>query len=42
MITGYGENPIPTASLLAHRCAGALADAGDLLWLAAVGPPAAT
>ncbi len=37
VITGHDEDPIPTASLLAFRCAGALADASDLLWLAAVG-----
>ena len=37
VISGYGEDPIPTSSLLAFRCAGALADASDLLWLAAVG-----
>ena len=37
VITGHGMDPIPTSSLLAYWCAGALADAGDWLWLAAVG-----
>ncbi len=37
VVSGYGEDPIPTSSLLAFRCAGALADVDDLLWLAAVG-----
>ena len=37
VISGYGEDPIPTTSLLAWRCAGALGPADDWLWLAAVG-----
>ncbi len=37
VISGYGEDPIPTTSLLAYRCAGALGDPADWLWLAAVG-----
>ena len=37
VISGYGEDPIPTTSLLAWRCAGALGAADDWLWLAAVG-----
>ncbi len=37
VVTGYGEDPIPTSSLLAYRCVGALCDPADLLWLAAVG-----
>lgn len=36
-ISGYGEEPTPTTSLLAHACAGTLTDMSDLLWLAAVG-----
>ncbi|WMT92917.1 phosphoesterase [Pelagibacterium sp. H642] len=37
VISGYGEQPTPTSSLLAWQCAGALADVDDLLWLAALG-----
>ncbi len=37
VITGYGEEPTPTTSLLAYACAGTLANVSDLLWLAAVG-----
>jgi single-stranded-DNA-specific exonuclease len=37
VISGYGQNPIPTSSLLAFWCAGALAEAEAWLWLAAVG-----
>lgn len=37
VITGYGCDPVPTASLLAFRCIGALGTADDLLWIAAVG-----
>lgn len=41
VITGYGMDPIPTSSLLAYWCAGALADVGadveNWLWIAAVG-----
>ncbi len=37
IVSGFGEDPIPTTSLLAWRCAGAMTEADDLLWLAAVG-----
>ena len=37
VISGYGTAPIPTSSLLAYWCAGAIADASDWLWIAAVG-----
>jgi len=37
VISGHGSEPIPTASLLAWWCAGALADAEPWLWLAAIG-----
>lgn len=37
VITGTDEDPIPTTSLLAHRCVSTLGDGDDLLWLAAVG-----
>jgi len=37
VITGYGTHPIPTSSLLAYWCAGALTDAAGWLWIAAVG-----
>ena len=37
VISGHGQNPIPTSSLLAFWCAGALAEAEPWLWLAAVG-----
>jgi len=37
VITGYGMDPIPTSSLLAYWCAGALADAAPWLWIAAIG-----
>jgi single-stranded-DNA-specific exonuclease len=37
VISGNGQDPIPTASLLAFWCAGALADTAPWLWLAAVG-----
>ena len=37
VISGFGEDPIPTTSLLAWRCAGALGTAEDWLWLAAIG-----
>jgi single-stranded-DNA-specific exonuclease len=37
VISGHGQEPIPTASLLAFWCAGALTDAEPWLWLAAVG-----
>lgn len=37
VITGYGTDPIPTSSLLAYWCTGAVADASAWLWIAAVG-----
>lgn len=37
VISGYGEEPAPTSSLLAWRCASAETDVEDLLWLAALG-----
>ena len=37
VITGFGDDPVPTSSLLAFWCAGALTNVEDLLWLAAVG-----
>ncbi len=37
IITGYGADPIPSTSLLAHRCAASLVDADGWLWLAAIG-----
>ena len=37
VITGYGMDPIPSASLLAFQCVRALGTKDDLLWLAAVG-----
>jgi single-stranded-DNA-specific exonuclease len=37
LITGHGLHPVPTTSLLAWWCAAAVAEAGDLLWLAALG-----
>lgn len=37
VITGHDMAPIPTTSLLAYWCAGALADARPWLWLAALG-----
>ncbi|GAA0596046.1 hypothetical protein GCM10009416_38040 [Craurococcus roseus] len=37
VITGHAFDPIPTSSLLAYWCAGAVGDAGPLLWLAALG-----
>jgi single-stranded-DNA-specific exonuclease len=37
LITGHPFDPIPTSSLLAYWCAGAVAGAGPLLWLAALG-----
>ncbi|MFC0407282.1 single-stranded-DNA-specific exonuclease RecJ [Roseomonas elaeocarpi] len=36
-ITGHGLEPTPTSSLLAYWCAGAITEADDLLWLAAIG-----
>ena len=37
VITGFGMEPVPTSSLLAYWCAGAIADPQPWLWLAAVG-----
>jgi single-stranded-DNA-specific exonuclease len=37
VISGHGLDPTPSTSLLAWWCGGALGDAGDLLWLAAIG-----
>ena len=37
VLSGYAEDPVPTSSLMAYRCAAALGDASDLLWLCAVG-----
>jgi single-stranded-DNA-specific exonuclease len=37
LISGHGFDPIPTSSLLAYWCAGAVAEADSLLWLAALG-----
>ncbi len=37
VLSGFGADPVPTASLLAYRCAAALTDASPWLWLAAVG-----
>lgn len=37
VISGHGQDPIPTSSLLAFWCAGALTETQPWLWLAAVG-----
>lgn len=37
VLSGYAENPVPTTSLMAYRCAEAAGDGADLLWLCAVG-----
>ena len=37
VISGHGETPEPTTSMLAFWCAGALADAEPWVWLAALG-----
>jgi single-stranded-DNA-specific exonuclease len=37
VISGYGQDPVPTSSLLAYWCVGSIADAEAWLWLAAVG-----
>ncbi|WP_182084953.1 DHH family phosphoesterase [Aureimonas sp. ME7] len=37
VISGVADDPIPTSSLLAYRCAQMLGEADDLLWLAAIG-----
>lgn len=36
-ISGFGQDPVPTSSLLAYRCAVAIGAAKPLLWLAALG-----
>lgn len=37
VISGFRMDPVPTSSVLAYRCASALADVQDLVWLAALG-----
>ena len=37
VISGHADAPTPTSSLLAHACAAALGEAGDLAWLAGIG-----
>lgn len=37
VISGYGQEPTPSTSLLAYHCARAVAGVDDLLWLAALG-----
>ncbi|MBB3950373.1 DHH family phosphoesterase [Aureimonas jatrophae] len=38
VVSGIEDDPIPTSSLLAYRCAKAIGvETGDLLWLAAIG-----
>lgn len=37
VLSGYAEDPVPTTSLMAYRCAAALGETGDLLWLCALG-----
>jgi single-stranded-DNA-specific exonuclease len=37
VISGHGQKPTPTSSLLAFWCAGALVPVDDLLWIAALG-----
>ena len=37
VVSGYGLEPTPSTSVLAHWCAGGLGDASDLDWLATVG-----
>ena len=37
IVSGFGADPIPSTSLLAHRCAAATVDADAWLWLAAIG-----
>lgn len=37
VISGIADDPVPTSSLLAFRCAQSLGDAEPLLWLAAIG-----
>ncbi len=37
VISGYGQDPTPSSSLLAFWCSGTVAAADDLLWIAALG-----
>ncbi|WP_244610676.1 DHH family phosphoesterase [Microvirga pakistanensis] len=37
VISGYGQDPVPSSSLLAYWCVQAEAEVDDLLWLAALG-----
>ncbi len=37
VVSGYGEEPTPSSSLLAYRCLEALGDMRRLLWIAALG-----
>ena len=37
VVSGYGREPTPSTSVLAHWCAGGLGDVSELDWLAAVG-----
>jgi single-stranded-DNA-specific exonuclease len=37
VISGFPMDPVPTSSLLAYWCAAAIAEIGDLLWIAALG-----
>jgi single-stranded-DNA-specific exonuclease len=37
VISGYGQEPVPSSSLLAYWCLQAVAEGDDLLWLAALG-----
>jgi single-stranded-DNA-specific exonuclease len=37
VISGFHMDPVPTSSLLAYWCASAIAEAEDLLWIAALG-----
>jgi single-stranded-DNA-specific exonuclease len=37
VISGFHDDPIPTSSLLAYRCAARLGPADDLIWLASLG-----
>lgn len=37
VISGYGEEPVPTSSLLSFWCASALTDVEPWLWIAAIG-----
>jgi single-stranded-DNA-specific exonuclease len=42
VISGYGQEPVPSSSLLAYWCLQAVAEVDDLLWLAALGLIATT